>query len=202
MLSLNDISNGEFYGKTIYKRTEIIEGSDTEEKRLKVFYAWLLKNQRRIISYSDESYSNFLKLFQNYFTTISYINENHELYFYLYELKQRYAYINQARTLRVLEEMIIEDYRDKKSNYFELYEKAIKILSNYKLDLSIYFEDLLSTATSLIEVLLNDRYILAKYINVDEEKLTARGFEIRHRHFKLDKIHKEFLDILKQNKAE
>ncbi len=202
VLSLNDISNGEFYGKTIYKRTEIIEGSDTEEKRLKVFYAWLLKNQRRIISYSEESFSNFLKLFQNYFATVTYIDENHELSHYLFELKQRYNYINQARKLRVLEEILTEENKDKKLSYYELYDKSIKILSSYKSDLSIYFEDLVSTAISLIEVLLNDRYVLSKYVNINEEKLTKKGFEIKHSYIRLQKIYYEFLDLQKQQKAD
>ncbi len=202
VLSLNDISNGEFQGRTIYKRTEIIDGSETEEKRLKVFYAWLLKNQRRIISYSDESFSNFVKLFKNYFENTSYIDEEHELYHYLYELKQRYYYISQARTLRFLEELITEDYQEKRVSYFELYEKSIKILNSYKLDLSMLFDDLLTTATSLIEILLNDRYILNKYLQVDEDMLTERGYEVRHRYMKLQKIYDEFVELQQSSKVE
>ncbi len=202
VLSLNDISNGEFQGRTIYKRTEIIDGTETEEKRLKVFYAWLLKNQRRIISYSDDSFSNFVKLFKTYFENTAYIDEEHELYHYLYELKQRYLYISQARKLRFLEELITEDHKEKRVSYYELYEKSLKILNSYKLDLSILFDDLLSTATSLIEVLLNDRYILNKYLQVDEDFLTERGFEIRHRYMKLQKVYQEFVELQKQSKVE
>ncbi len=53
-LRLNDIVRGEFTGRVVYKRNEIVENTDTEEKRLKFLYAWLSKHQRRIIGYGDE----------------------------------------------------------------------------------------------------------------------------------------------------
>ena len=65
-LRLNDIVRGEYNGRIVYKRNEIVENTDTHEKKLKFLYAWLSKHQRRIISYSDEFYSNVVKVMDNY----------------------------------------------------------------------------------------------------------------------------------------
>ena len=54
ILRLNDIVRGEYVGRAVYKRNELVENTDTDEKRLKFLFAWLSKNQRRIIGYSEE----------------------------------------------------------------------------------------------------------------------------------------------------
>ena len=58
ILRLNDIVRGEYVGRAVYKRNELVENTDTDEKRLKFLFAWLSKNQRRIIGYSEEFYNN------------------------------------------------------------------------------------------------------------------------------------------------
>ena len=65
-LRLNDIVRGEYVGRIIYKRTEVVENTDTEEKRLKFLYTWLTKHQRRMISYSDDFFSNVVKVVSTY----------------------------------------------------------------------------------------------------------------------------------------
>jgi hypothetical protein len=56
-LRFNDIVRGEYKGKTVYKRTELVENTDSDENRLKFLYSWLSKHQRRIIGYSDEFFA-------------------------------------------------------------------------------------------------------------------------------------------------
>ena len=65
-LRLNDMVRGEYTGRVVYKRNEIIESTDTHEKRLKVIYSWLTKNQRRVIDYSDEFYDKVSSVLTGY----------------------------------------------------------------------------------------------------------------------------------------
>lgn len=66
ILRLNDIVRGEYVGRAVYKRNELVENTDTDEKRLKFLFAWLSKNQRRIIGYSEEFYNNTTKVLDAY----------------------------------------------------------------------------------------------------------------------------------------
>lgn len=67
ILRLNDIVRGEYVGRAVYKLcNELVENTDTDEKRLKFLFAWLSKNQRRIIRYSEEFYNNTTKVLDAY----------------------------------------------------------------------------------------------------------------------------------------
>ncbi len=104
-LRLNDIVRGEFTGRIVFKRTEVVENTDTHEKRLKFLYSWLTKHQRRMISYSDEFFSNVSKVLSNYL----YSPDNDEVFGDLRDLYQevctRFSYIQQARRVRILEDL-------------------------------------------------------------------------------------------------
>ncbi len=202
ILSLNDISRGEFTGSTVYKRTELIEGTDTEEKRLKTFYAWLLKHQRRIISYSDDSYKSFVLLFTNYFDTLEYIETHHPLNKLKSELVQRYTYIQQARTLRDLEDITDRNYNGKTLTYDEMLSEAVDVLQSYKFELSTYFEELVSSANTHMESILNNSYLLRNYIKKDKNHLSEKGHEIRKKYSSLVQLHDEFKAIQKARRAE
>ena len=52
ILRLNDIVRGEYRIPINYKRTEIINSTETHEKRLKVLYMWLSKHMYRIVDLS------------------------------------------------------------------------------------------------------------------------------------------------------
>ncbi len=100
VLKLNDIVKGEFTGRVKYKR-EIVEGTDTHEKRLKFLYSWLSKHQRRIIGYSDEFYANVNKVLDNYLLNselFDIFNEHNNLY---REVWEKYSYIQQARKIKI-----------------------------------------------------------------------------------------------------
>ncbi len=202
ILSLNDISRGEYTGNTVYKRTELIEGTDTEDKRLKTFYAWLLKHQRRIISYSDDSYKSFILLFTNYFETLGYIDSIHPLHKLKTELEQRFTYIQQARTLKDIEDITERNYKGKVLAYDEMLSEAVNVLQSYKFELSTYFEELVSSAINHMEALLNNSYILRNYINKDKDKLTEKGHDINKKYRLLVQLHDEFKNIQKARKVE
>lgn len=185
ILRLNDIVRGEYVGRVIYKRTELVENTDTEEKRLKFLFAWLSKNQRRIIGYSDEFYASTIKVLDAYLRDEA--NQDsfemmHELH---HEVLAKYAYIRQARTVRYLEDIISRNYRGERLSYGRMLSEAVDLLRDLKFELANYFDPLVQSVLHNIERILDDRYLLRKYIRVPEEKLSANGLEIRKNYRRL-----------------
>lgn len=178
-LKLNDIVKGEYTGRIRYKRNEIVEDTDTHEKRLKFLYAWLSKNQRRIISYSDEFYSRVIKVLDNYLLDPN----NFEIFDRISSLYQevwdRYSFIQQARKVRLLEDCKHREYKNKKINYLEMLKKSSELINELKFEIVKYFDSLIERILFICDQILNDMYLHKKYIQKDKEQLTDYGQEIR-----------------------
>ncbi len=159
---LNDIVKGEYTGKIKYKRNEIVENTETHEKRLKFLYAWLHKHQRRIIGYSDEFYNNISKVLDNYLLN----SENYEIFQQhidvFQEVWKEYSYIQQARKVKLIEELSKRMYKGKKISYLEALTKIKEIAQDFKFESVIYFENLIEHVINLCENVLNDSYLIKK----------------------------------------
>ncbi|MDQ7031463.1 MAG: hypothetical protein Q9M37_01925 [Desulfonauticus sp.] len=196
VLKLNDIIKGEFTGRTKYKR-EIVEGTDTHEKRLKFLYAWLSKHQRRIIGYSDEFYSNVIKVLDNYLLNSNYFdifNEYHEIY---KEVWEKYSYIRQARKIKTLEDLKNRTFNNKKIDYLTMLEKCIELTTDLRFESVNYFEEITSKAISIVEKILNDRYLIRKYVQQKEENLTPYGLKVKKLYGRLVNLIDELKNIQK-----
>lgn len=197
ILRLNDIVRGEYVGRAVYKRTELIENTDTEEKRLKFLYSWLSKNQRRIIGYSDEFYNNVTRVLDGYLRS----SENAEslrLYNDLYqEVWAKYAYIRQARQVRFLEDILSRSYRGERLGYGRMLSEAVALLHDLKFDLANYFEPLVESIIHHTAALLDNKYLRRTYIDREEKELTKNGMEIRKNYRKLISLLDEFRSIRK-----
>lgn len=201
ILRLNDIVRGEHVGRVIYKRTELVENTDTEEKRLKFLFAWLSKNQRRIIGYSDEFYASTIKILDTYLKDDANQDSFEMMHDLHHEVLAKYAYIRQARTIRYLEDIISRTYRGERLSYNRMLCEAIDLLRDLKFELSNYFDTLMQSILHNIESILDDRYLLKRYIRTPEEKLSANGLEIRKNYRKLIALRDEFLAIQKSRKS-
>lgn len=194
-LRLNDIVRGEYTGRIIYKRTEIVENTDTDEKRLKFLFAWLSKHQRRMISYSDDFYANVSKVLDLYLLA----QENREIFSQLNDLYQevwsKYSYIQQARKVRVLEDLTVRLYRGEHISYLRMLTESVTIMHGLKFEIVSYFDTLVNSIIHSGEKMLNDRYLLRTYINKTESELTANGLEIRKNYRKLVALVDEFYAI-------
>lgn len=197
ILRLNDIVRGEHIGRIVYKRNEIVENTDTEEKRLKFLYAWLSKHQRRIISYSDEFFANIDKVLSSYLLS----PEHYELFSGMYELYQeavtRYSYIHQARKVRVLEELHERTFKGERIGYAQMLSESVELLQSLKFEIVSYFDSLVSTVIAIGETMLNDRYLLKRYIEKPEEQLTQNGLEIKKSYGRLVTLIDDFKSIRK-----
>lgn len=193
VLKLNDIVKGEFTGRVKYKR-EIVEGTDTHEKRLKFLYAWLTKHQRRIIGYSDEFYANVNKVLDNYLLNselFDIFNEHNNLY---REVWEKYSYIQQARKIKILEDLKERIYNNQKIDYLTMLKLTYKIINDLRFEAVTYFEDIISKAIAILDKMLSDSYLVKQYIKQKEDNLTPYGQEIK-------KIYGRLVSLLDELKA-
>lgn len=196
-LRLNDIVRGEFAGRIIFKRTEVVENTDTDEKRLKFLYTWLSKHQRRMISYSDEFFSNVSKVLYSYLNA----PENDESFENLRELsqevRQRFSYIQQARQVRILEDLSRRIFKGVHISYLQMMREAAALLTELKFEIVHFFPDLVDDIIECVERILADRYLRRSYIEPAEEDLTRSGLEIRKTYGRLVSLQDEFKAVRK-----
>ncbi|WP_291440907.1 hypothetical protein [Desulfovibrio sp.] len=184
-LRLNDIVRGEFTGRIIFRRTEVVENTDTHEKRLKFLYSWLTKHQRRMISYSDEFFANVSKVLCNYL----YSPDNDEVFDGLRELYQdvctRFSYIQQARRVRILEDLCARSCKGVHLTYRQMMREAVALLNELKFEIVNFFPALVDAVIDCVEKILRDRYLQRQYLEPPEDSLTPAGLEIRKNYGRL-----------------
>lgn len=178
-LRLNDIIRGEYTGRIFYKRSEIVENTDTDEKRLKFLHSWLAKHQRRMIGYNDEFYNNVIKVINGYLHSpqkTAMFDSLRELY---QEVTGLLSYISQARRVRVLHDISTRSYKGHKIGYREMCRETVTQLNELQFDIVNFFPDLVDAIIKSVQIIIQDSYLQRKYINVPENSLSASGLEIR-----------------------
>ncbi len=193
-LKLNDIVRGEFIGKVVYKKNDIVENTDTHEKRLKFLHAWLTKHQRRMIGYSDEFYAEIVRVLDGYLADPAMAEEFGDLHDLYQEVWTTYSYIKQARKIRELEELKDRSIKGKKIGYLEALTLTTAILADLKFEFSHYFDPLVSKAIFFSESILNDRYLIRSYVTPKEDQLTENGQKIR-------KLYRRLVSLVDELKA-
>lgn len=184
-LRLNDIVRGEFAGRIVYKRTELVENTDTDEKRLKFLYSWLTKHQRRMITYTDDYYSRVDKVVEDYLQSpkkaaiFENLREIHQ------EVCERLSYIRQARKVRALEDLSSRLAPGMRTSYRQMTSEAVEITTNLQFELVDFFPDLVQSIIKCIETILQDRYLVRTYIEQHDKSLTRAGLEIRRNYGRL-----------------
>ncbi len=184
-LRLNDIVRGEFTGRIVYKRTEVVENTDTDAKRLKFLYTWLTKHQRRMISYSDEFFANVSKVLSGYL----FEPDNAEIFDSMRDLYQevctRFSYIQQARRVRILEDICQRTFKGVRITYRQMMLEAVALLNELKFELVNFFPALVDDIIECVERILRDRYLRRNYLDAPESSLTRAGLEIRKNYGRL-----------------
>ncbi|MDL2279758.1 hypothetical protein LJC15_03720 [Desulfovibrio sp. OttesenSCG-928-G11] len=194
-LRLNDIVRGEHMGRIIYKRNEIVEDTDTEEKRLKFLCAWLSKHQRRMIGYSEEFFANIGKVLDGYILSSDSDERFNDLEDLYQEVRLRYSYILQARKVRLLEDLQLRQYKGERISYGRMLSETVLLMRTLKFEIVTYFDSLVNTAIVIGESMLNDRYLLRSYIEKPDDELTQNGLEIKRNYGKLVTLIDDFKSI-------
>jgi len=197
ILRLNDIVRGEYTISVNYKRSEIINSTDTHENRLKVLYMWLSKHMHRIVDYSDDYYSQIVRVLDGYLLA----PDNYEIFNDHYELHQevwsRYGQIQQARKVRILEDLRHRKYKGETISYHRMLDLMTEILSELKFEIVNYFDKLVVKVLIIGNDVVSDAYLLRNYVNKDEKKLSTYGREIKKSYQQLVMLLDEFRSIRK-----
>lgn len=194
-LRLNDIVRGEFSGRIVYKRNEVVENTDTHEKRLKFLFAWLSKHQRRIIAYSDEFYAKVVKVLDSYLLN----PDNYDVFQGMHELYQevwaKYSFIQQARKVKLLEDLARRTAKGRKVNYLEMFELSNQVLHELKFEIVNYFEPLVQAVIDIGENTLHDGYLVSAYASRRDEELTRYGQDVKKQYGRMVALLDEFKAI-------
>lgn len=201
ILRLNDIVRGEYRLTVNYKRNEIINNTDTHENRLKVLYTWLSKHMHRIVDYSDEYYSQVVRVLDGYLLA----PDNYDIFNDHYELHQevwsRYGQIQQGRKVRILEDLRHRKYKGEKISYHRMLQLMTEILGELKFEIVNYFDKLVVKVLIIGGDVVSDTYLRRKYVNIDPDKLSSYGKEIRKSYQLLVGLLDEFRSIRKSRKS-
>jgi len=197
ILRLNDIVQGEYRIPVNYKRTEVITDSSTHENRLKVLYTWLSKHMHRIVDYSDEYYSQVVRVLDGYLLA----PDNYDIFNDYYELHKdvwsRYSQIQQARKVRILEDLRYRKYKGEPVSYHQMLTLMTEILGELKFEIVNYFDKLVVKVLNIGDDVTSDPYLLRKYIDVKEDTLSPYGKDVRKLYQKLVALLDEFRSIRK-----
>jgi len=197
ILRLNDIVRGEYRIPVNYKRAEIITDTASHENRLKALYMWLFKHMHRIVDYSDEYYAQVVRVLDGYLLA----PDNYEIFNEHYELHQevwsRYGQIQQARKIRILEDLRARKYKGEPISYMRMLELMTEILGELKFEIVNYFDKLVVKVLIIGNDVTSDPYLLRKYVDVNKDKLSPYGQEIRKLYHRLVSLLEEFRSIRK-----
>lgn len=196
-LRLNDIVRGEYTGRIVFKRFEIVENTDTTAKRLKFLFSWLSKHQRRIISYSEEFYAKIAQVLDNYLLNPDNYDTFHDIYDLYQEVWAKYSYIQQARKVKHLEDVLNVAGKGKKGSNLDMLRSAADLMHELKFEIVHYFDDLVTHVIHLGELVLNDTYLRTTYLAKKEQELTQYGHEVKRLYRKIVTLVDEFKAIKK-----
>ena len=179
LLKLNDIVKGEFAGSIRFKKLEVVENTDTHEKRLKFLFAWLSKHQRRIIGYSDEFYSGVVKVLDGYLfeqSNLDVFKQHHGLYT---DVWSQYSYIRQARKVRILEDLTQRSRKGQPLSWLDMLQQMSDILQDFKFEIHPYFDGLMERVINLCERVLNNAYLNKRYVQLKDDEASAYGLRVK-----------------------
>ncbi len=197
ILQLNDIIRGEYHMAINYKRNEIVNGTETHDNRLKVLYSWLSKHMHRIIDYTDEYYSQVVRVLDRYMLApdnYDIFNDHYELY---QEVWSKYGQIQQARKVRILEDLRYRKYKGELVSYLRMLELMTEILNELKFEIVNYFDKLVVKILIIGSDVISDPYLHRKYVEIDPKKLSPYGQKIRQSYSQLLSLLDEFRSIRK-----
>ncbi len=193
-LKLNDIVRGEFLGQAVYKKNELVENTDSHEKRLKFLHSWLGKHQRRMIAYSDEFYAEIVRVLDGYLGDPELTDEFNELRDIYQEVWSSYGFIKQARKIKQLEDLRNRIHKGRKISYLEMLTLSTGLLTELKFEFANFFEALISQAIHFSEAMLNDRYLIRTYVKAKDDQLTDNGLKIK-------KLYRRLVSLVDELKA-
>jgi hypothetical protein len=139
---LTDIVRGEYIGSISYKRQDLLTSTKTHEDRLKFLIAWLTKNQRRLATYSPESFEAARKVLNSYLLDREYkeaFTKHPDLH---RDALKCLVYLIQAHQLHALEKVNQKQTDKRRLGPLPRISKALTFLEDKKEVLPYFYPDL------------------------------------------------------------
>jgi hypothetical protein len=155
---LTDIVRGEYIGSISYKRQDLLTSTKTHEDRLKFLIAWLTKNQRRLATYSDESFEAARKVLNSYLLDREYkevFAKHPDLH---REALKCMVYLIQAHQLHALERVNQKQMDKRRLGPLPRIAKALAFLEEKKEELPYFYPDLFEKFLSVWNQLMDYPY--------------------------------------------
>jgi hypothetical protein len=155
---LTDIVRGEYLGSIIYQRSDLIVTPKTHEDRLKFLSAWLIKNQRRLATYSPENFEAAKKVLNSYLLNKDY-KEVFAKYPGLHRAALRHmAILTQAHQLQTLEKLTQKHADRRRLGPYPRISQAVSFLEEKREDLPYFYPDMFQKFLDLWDKLINYPY--------------------------------------------
>ena len=97
----------------------------------------------------------------------------------------RFSYIQQARRVRILEDLCGRTCKGVHITYRQMMREAVGLLNELKFEIVNFFPALVDAVIECVEKILRDRYLQRQYLDVPEDSLTPAGLEIRKNYGRL-----------------
>lgn len=177
---LTDIVRGEYPGSIIYQRSDLITAPKTHEDRLKFLAAWLAKNQRRLATYSQESFEAAKKILNSYLLNKDYkeaFAKHPELH---REALRQMVFLTQAHQLQALEKLTHKQAERRRLGPYQRLAQAVAFIEEKKEELPYFYPALFRKFLDLWEKLLDYPYFRRL-----REQTTPPALPYRHRVWQL-----------------
>jgi len=155
---LTDIVRGEYLGSIIYQDSDLITSPKTHEDRLKFLSAWLDKNQRRLATYSQDSFEGAKKVLNSYL-----LNKDYKEVFAKYpdlhrEALRQMAYLTQAHQLQGLEKLTQKHADRRRLGPYQRIAQAVAFLEDKREELPYFYPALFEKCLNLWDKLMDYPY--------------------------------------------
>jgi len=177
---LTDIVRGEYLGSIIYQRSDLIKAPKTHEERLKFLSAWLAKNQRRLATYSQESFEAAKKILNSYLLNKDYkeaFAKHPELH---REALRQMVFLTQAHQLQNLEKLTQKEIERRRLGPYQRLAQAVAFIEEKKEELPYFYPTLFKKFLDLWEKLLDYPYFRRL-----RDQTTPPSLPYRHRVWQL-----------------
>ena len=118
------------------------------------------------------------------------------------EVCAKFSYIQQARRVRILEDLSVRQLKGERIGYRQMLRAALDLLNELKFEIVNFFPELVDDIVENVEKILSDRYLCRTYIDVPEEALTKAGLEIRKNYGRLVALQDGFKAVRKARAKE
>ena len=154
-----------------------------------------------MIGYSDDFFAKVSRVLNGYL----YSPDNDDAFSNMRELHRevctRFSYIQQARRVRILEDLAQRKAKVGRMGYRQMMREALDLLTDLKFEIVNFCPALVDGIVDSVERILSDAYLRRTYMEPPESRLTKAGLEIRKNYGRLVSLQDGFKAVRRARTA-